>query len=669
MNYTLLVGLTICLSCVPVEPPPPTPPLQLDFDRQSIDDLWSEVDKRDRTSLLRMMRSRDPNSRLIGTRAYHTMQDSTVLDSIALLLKDPEMIIRQSAAFALGQSKHPKAAVILTQAFQELDSMSINSELSGTILEAIGKTGDRQLHEYLTSVKSYTARDTQLVYGQMMALYRFVLRGIESKSGADHAYKTLQNMKLPPKVRLMAAHYLGRSASIDISGYEEGMRRLGFEEKDPHIRMAIATGFKHSRSDFGYLSLKDWYANETDYRVRVNIIRSLVHFKNKGLSAFLLKASRDPNVHVATVASEALVNSTIRSDAKKIRLEARTASRTPWQVRANLYRAANKNMPNKYRIAKTNMNQEIWKRYVRNKDPYIKAAYLKAWAVYGANLDKLIELYAREKDAIIRTAILETAIKNGSKESVRQVYWGYENTARRKITQLMQQAVEEGDPTAIALVSEALSADFAYWKPYFRSLDFIEQSLTKLNLPKDFEAHLAAKKLLSQAKGVPLPVSELRPQYNHPIDWSLVSELRDTVEGIISTTKGDLIIELYRSVAPGVVANFVQLADAGYYDTKAFHRVVPNFVIQNGCPIGNGFGSLDYSIRSEFSALQYDDEGWIGMASVGADTEGTQWFITHSPTPHLDGRYTIFGKVIKGKQIIHKIEQGDRVKNIKINKN
>ena len=89
-------------------------------------------------------------------------------------------------------------------------------------------------------------------------------------------------------------------------------------------------------------------------------------------------------------------------------------------------------------------------------------------------------------------------------------------------------------------------------------------------------------------------------------------------------------------------------------------------MIQTGCPRGDGFGNLDFTIRSELAGAYYNDEGYIGMASAGPHTEGTQWFITHSPTPHLDGRYTIFGKVTSGMDVVHRIGIGDTIKQITI---
>jgi len=110
--------------------------------------------------------------------------------------------------------------------------------------------------------------------------------------------------------------------------------------------------------------------------------------------------------------------------------------------------------------------------------------------------------------------------------------------------------------------------------------------------------------------------------------------------------------------APGSVANFIALTQSGFFKGKNFHRVVPNFVVQGGDPRGDGWGGTDYSLRSEFANLRYL-EGYVGMASAGKDTESCQWFITHSPTPHLDGRYTIFAKVTAGMEVVHQLEIGD----------
>ncbi|MEJ2636221.1 MAG: peptidylprolyl isomerase [Calditrichia bacterium] len=128
----------------------------------------------------------------------------------------------------------------------------------------------------------------------------------------------------------------------------------------------------------------------------------------------------------------------------------------------------------------------------------------------------------------------------------------------------------------------------------------------------------------------------------------------------IHTTKGSFVIELFPDKAPVTVANFVQLADSGFYNNIYFHRVVPGFVVQAGDPRGDGWGGPGYTIPCEYNDIFYD-RGTVGMATAGKDTGGSQFFITHTPQPHLNGRYTAFGKVISGMDVVDHIEVFDKI--------
>ncbi len=139
--------------------------------------------------------------------------------------------------------------------------------------------------------------------------------------------------------------------------------------------------------------------------------------------------------------------------------------------------------------------------------------------------------------------------------------------------------------------------------------------------------------------------------------------------GTIFTEKGNMKIEFYDDDAPGTVANFVKLSKDGFYDGLNFHRVIPDFVIQGGCPDGTGAGGPGYSIKCETSGNnQYHDRGVLSMAHAGKDTGGSQFFICHSRnnTAHLDGVHTCFGKVTEGLDVIDAIRQGDKINKIVI---
>ncbi len=137
----------------------------------------------------------------------------------------------------------------------------------------------------------------------------------------------------------------------------------------------------------------------------------------------------------------------------------------------------------------------------------------------------------------------------------------------------------------------------------------------------------------------------------------------------IHTAKGVMKVKFYEEDAPNTVANFVKLAEKGFYDGLTFHRVIPNFVIQGGCPDGTGAGGPGYTIKCELNGNnQYHDRGVLSMAHAGRDTGGSQFFICHSRenTAHLDRNHTCFGKVYEGVEVIDKIRQGDRIEKILI---
>lgn len=137
----------------------------------------------------------------------------------------------------------------------------------------------------------------------------------------------------------------------------------------------------------------------------------------------------------------------------------------------------------------------------------------------------------------------------------------------------------------------------------------------------------------------------------------------------IETDKGTMEVEFYDKDAPKTVANFVKLAKAGYYDGLKFHRVIPDFVIQGGCPKGDGTGGPGYKIDCELNGdNQYHDRGVLSMAHAGRNTGGSQFFICHSRrnTAHLDRNHTCFGKVVDGLDVIDDIRQGDLIKKITI---
>jgi peptidyl-prolyl cis-trans isomerase B (cyclophilin B) len=135
----------------------------------------------------------------------------------------------------------------------------------------------------------------------------------------------------------------------------------------------------------------------------------------------------------------------------------------------------------------------------------------------------------------------------------------------------------------------------------------------------------------------------------------------------IETSKGLIEVELTADKTPITVANFVNLAQKGFYNGVVFHRVIPDFMVQGGDPTGTGMGGPGYRFQDEIDpSLKHDRPGILSMANAGPGTNGSQFFITHVPTPWLDGKHSVFGAVIKGQDVVNAITQGDAIKSITI---
>ena len=145
-----------------------------------------------------------------------------------------------------------------------------------------------------------------------------------------------------------------------------------------------------------------------------------------------------------------------------------------------------------------------------------------------------------------------------------------------------------------------------------------------------------------------------------------------TIKATIKTNKGEINLKLFANKAPLTVANFINLANRGYYNGISFHRVIDNFMIQTGCPDGNGTGGPGYQFQDEIvDDLRHDKPGVLSMANAGPGTNGSQFFITHVETPWLDGNHTVFGEVVSGEDqgTVNSIEQNDHILEVSVDGN
>lgn len=657
---SLLSGLT---SCIPYEEEQLTD-IELNLQDSTLQRLYTFQDEQVSDSLIAFFRHKDPTYRYASALAFGSIKANTALDSLLILLKDPIEEVRVAAAYAIGQIGESRTEDQLIGAFEQGDTAKLYNKANRAILEAVGKSASEKYLSALANISTYQATDTTLLEGQAWGLYRYALRDLTSPEGTARMIELVTKNKYPTSVRVIAANYLYRAKNITIDSLVvPTIAQTATQSEDPRIRMALMIALGKSKTSTALNALLARFPNESDYRVKTNIITALRNFEYGDVQALILEALKDKNIHVSQRAAQYFVTNGIGRDAT---FYWRTAKDTlPWQTQLSMYTAAHTHLANYYTNYKNTINYELRRRFEDSKNNYEKAEILRTMSKYGWNYRTIHDSGYAHPSLPVRTAAVE-ALANISEIADFQRYFGLGyRRVKKDLANYFVEAIRTGDAGMTATAAIALRNKEQNYASQIDSMQILETTLAQLEMPKEIETYNELKKTIETLNNR-LITPPATAQFNHPIDWNLVQELGDRPRARIRTNRGTIVLELLTDVAPGTVANFVQLAREGFYNNKTFHRVVPNFVIQGGCPRGDGYGSLDYTIRSELPYLHYDHEGYVGMASAGNHTEGTQFFITHSPTPHLDGNYTIFAKVEEGMEFVHDIQIGDLMEEVTI---
>jgi cyclophilin family peptidyl-prolyl cis-trans isomerase len=473
----------------------------------------------------------------------------------------------------------------------------------------------------------------------------------------------VSNEDMPESVRFIAANYLFRAKDVDVSEQKFQLSRVFSQHKDPRIRMALARPLAKTADREILNILLGQLSADDDYRVKCNIIRELGEFEYIDVVERILRLVKHDNEHIANSAASYLVNNGNPKDALIYLDFAKESS--SWQAKAKIYQAVLKHLPAYYTNSRARVRNEIIQQYNKSENEYEKAALLEAVAEDFKSYTWIRDNAMQDSSMVVKMRALSQLGGILSHEQFDQVFTGRRRYTRTVFLNIFKDAIETGDAGLIALASEFIQDEKSRLKELIDDASFLEDAKQKLSLPKDLESYQSLQSAINYLNDSEPP--KALPVYTaNRIDWRLINELSDSSRAFIFTSKGKIGLKFNYKQTPGSVANFIKLAEDDFFDGKVFHRVVPNFVIQGGCPRGDGFGSLDYTIRSELSSGSYSHEGKVGMASAGNHTECTQWFITHSPTPHLDGNYSLFGEVVSGMDVVHKIQVGDIIEDVRI---
>ena len=611
------------------------------FTDATIRAIYTAQDERKTNQLLPYLTDTNPRYRLEAAQAFASVQDSQAVGPLSHLLADSEPTVRRAAAYALGQINSAQAENDLISAIEKEKVPAVRAE----VLEALGKCATQK---GLNALINSEITEPTAQAGQAWGIFRTNSRPLNFSAAVPKAigFLTAPN----PDTRLAAAHFLARTPKLELTPHFEALLNTAQIDPSAEVRIAATQALGKTKTEKLVEALTGIFKTDEDYRVRLTAVRAMGNLDYAPVKPEIYQALKEKNIPVALTAAEIILAKADSSEAET--LLQRAGLTANWRVRATLLAAVMKLHPNKQQVLST-----IQERYQQTNNLYEKAALLTAAAKNIAGAGFVEQETFKAEIPVIRTYGIEALAQLRSEKD-------FPATHTKHFGGIFQRAIATGDLAMVGVAAGVIQKPELNFRTEYKDLGFLKTALAKLKLPQDVETYQELQKAVAFFEGKNIPPNPQNP-FSHPIDWQLVQNIPLRQRAEIQTSKGDLTLELFVEEAPGTVANFVQLAQSGFFDRKNFHRVVPNFVVQGGDPRGDGWGGTDYALRSEFANLRYR-EGYVGMASAGKDTESCQWFITHSPTPHLDGRYTIFARVTKGLEVMHLLEVGDKIEQVKI---
>ncbi len=627
-------------------------------------------DERNIAALLPFLTAANPAHRAAAAEAFGSVQAPAAVPALLPLLRDAAPPVRRAAAYALGQTADSAAVDSLrVRMLQEPDG-----QVRRTVQEALGRCVSRRSVAELWRVPVLT--DTARAAALAAGLQRLAVRGLMTPEAVRRTVGLLsQFLNLPNGPRLAAATALARSRGLDADLARlalPALLRLAAKDRYFAVRSAAAVALGRVAALPAVPNTQDPKTNhpqpaaqaalvrlathDADARVRVVALRALpvqpVFYAASRAAVFAALADARPGV--ALTAAEWLLAHG-RGETGPA-LAARADQLAAWRPRAVLLAAG-------LRLASpasaASQIEALQRRYKAAPTAYEKGFLLQALGEAPAAFGFVrVETQAAGQPVVAGYGLAALlAMRRNPAFAPAQVPV-FEETLR--------QALAGGDLAQVTAAAEALADTALAPRPQPADLAALRAAQTRLALPRDIEAWQALQttldKLEKNARPTPTPKGTAA---QHPIDWKLVETIAPGQRVRLRTTQGDVLVELLVNEAPGAVGSFVALARAGFYNGLAFHRVIANFVAQGGDPRGDGAGSAPYTLRSELPALHYGT-GSLGLASAGKDTESCQFFLTHAPTPHLDGRYPIFGRLVQGLEVLPRLEIGDRILGVEV---
>ena len=615
--------------------------------------------------------------RRLAAMAAGRIGDARATPLLVPLLSDPDSTVRVAAAFAMGLIRDTAGARPLMDRITGLPALDgPTAQEAVTALAKIGGPGVGSFFAGILGGSVVPSREDRRPLLSQIVLESWRL-------GRDAPAVTLLPFleDTAASFRWRAAYTLGRLRA------PAAANRLTVALRDPEsiVRAMAARGLTRDYADSAGLApgtvaeLLARAASDVSVQVRINALRSLAGFRDSSLAPEIVPLLDDPTANVQV---QAAMTAGELGGAEAARGLVRIAAgKGPFGVRREALVALGRADSAAFAGAATRWRASgDWREraaaaegaalagagfrpwFLSDRDPRVVAAGLQAWAGAVAGPDSALIAAARpllaHADAAVRSVAADAVGRAADADDLTLLSAAFRRTARDSFPDAALASI--GAIRAIRSASSVARArvDQEFVPSAPRPADYVVRRWAEQNWPE-----LA----LRWGRSSPIATGRSAEDYRDLVRRYVLApdSLARPKVTIETDQRGPLEVELLGPEAPMTVANFVRLVERRFFDGNRWHRVVPNFVVQDGDPRGDGYGGPGGAIRDELNRARYDGP-MLGMALSGPDTGSSQWFINLSPQPHLDGTYTIFGRVTTGLATLARITQGDLIRTIRL---
>lgn len=611
------------------------PAAQLDAVRWS---LIEAQDRRDARALITALQDSLASTRAQAALGLASVGDTVAVPALLAALGDADATVRRHAAFAFGFCGDSVNVHRLIERY----SSEREPPVRGQIAEAAGRCGRRAGADLLLRRSLATRADT---LGVLRGI--FLATTTNSIDTGHVRYALSLIAQRDAEVDRTALQVAARSRAELVRPYTKRLLDIAMAQPGPghaDVRLPLVAALGRTGDPEAFTRLEKWAFDDPDPRIRVMALRGIGRFEEPGKNDLIWKALQDTSAMVRDLAVEEVLKLKELPDGQTMWITAQEHS--DHAVKIPLYGLVlRKGDPDTQRTCRLLLKSMAEQGAL---GPYLDAALTRARLMDpdgNPAADIAEPLLAKAVTAQERLAAFESAL----------VYHGDRTTAGIEL--LRRVFMPPCDAGLISAACERLAEMEPEMLGIILDTDAIASARAALHPIRDLESLQLLDAAIARRDGLPAPLHKA-PPFNHPIDREHLQAIAAGRQYRISTGRGDIIVELEPTAAPGSCVAFDSLVTAGYYNGKYFHRVVPDFVAQGGCPRGDGYGGMPWTLRTEVGLGGFTT-GAVGLASAGKDTESCQFFIMLADAPHLDGRYTRFAHVVSGMDVVWRLRVGD----------